>query len=250
MTAGSAFALVDAFTTDRPFSGNPAGVLLLDALPDAEWMQGVANELQQAETAFLVPGDGGAYLLRWFTPVAEVALCGHRRRVGGIKASSSVQAAGWAAVWSPFWSRMLLDWGGRRPTATAMTCQIHAQNGTRTDPAAPSRTGALGVQLPPRARVARRSVGWQEPRHRTARQVVCRAVRESVLPTYTSQSSSWSSPPLSWSPSRSPREPSQPLRSPRSPRSLSSQRPLRSSSSSRPSQCPRLSSSSPRLSPL
>jgi PhzF family phenazine biosynthesis protein len=77
MTAGSAFALVDAFTTPRAFSGNPAGVLLLDALPDAEWMQGVANELQQAETAFLAPGDGGAYLLRWFTPVAEVALCGH-----------------------------------------------------------------------------------------------------------------------------------------------------------------------------
>ena len=77
MTVGSAFALVDAFTTARPFSGNPAGVLLLDALPDADWMQGVANELQQAETAFLAPGHGGAYSLRWFTPVAEVVLCGH-----------------------------------------------------------------------------------------------------------------------------------------------------------------------------
>ena len=77
MPGTSAFALVDAFTTRHPFSGNPAGVLLLDAFPAAEWMQGVANELHQAETAFLAPGNDGAFLLRWFTPVAEVALCGH-----------------------------------------------------------------------------------------------------------------------------------------------------------------------------
>jgi PhzF family phenazine biosynthesis protein len=72
-----AFAIVDAFTTEQPFSGNPAGVLLLDAYPDDSWLQGVANELQQAETAFLVPGEEGVFVLRWFTPVAEVALCGH-----------------------------------------------------------------------------------------------------------------------------------------------------------------------------
>lgn len=77
MPARSAFAIVDAFITDRAFSGNPAGVLLLDRFPEAEWMQGVANELQQAETAFLAPGQDGAFQLRWFTPVAEVALCGH-----------------------------------------------------------------------------------------------------------------------------------------------------------------------------
>ena len=77
MTARRAFAIVDAFTTDRAFSGNPAGVLLLEDLPDVDEMQGVANELQQAETAFLAPGDDGAFQLRWFTPVAEVALCGH-----------------------------------------------------------------------------------------------------------------------------------------------------------------------------
>jgi PhzF family phenazine biosynthesis protein len=74
---GTPFALVDAFTTGRAFSGNPAGVLLLDAFPGVEWMQGVANELQQAETAFLAPGEDGEFLLRWFTPVTEVALCGH-----------------------------------------------------------------------------------------------------------------------------------------------------------------------------
>lgn len=71
------FAIVDAFTTQQRFSGNPAGVLLLDQFPDSAWMQGVANELHQAETAFLAPGEHGAYQLRLFTPVAEVALCGH-----------------------------------------------------------------------------------------------------------------------------------------------------------------------------
>lgn len=72
------FAIVDAFTTERPFSGNPAGVLLLDRFPDDAWMQGVADELHQAETAFLVrTAEPGTFQLRWFTPVAEVALCGH-----------------------------------------------------------------------------------------------------------------------------------------------------------------------------
>lgn len=77
MAEGSQFALVDAFTTGEVFSGNPAGVLLLDEFPDEGWMQGVANELHQAETAFVAPGEQGEFRLRWFTPVAEVALCGH-----------------------------------------------------------------------------------------------------------------------------------------------------------------------------
>jgi PhzF family phenazine biosynthesis protein len=75
--------IVDAFT-DRPFSGNPAGVLLLDAggFPSDTWLQQVAAELNLSETAFAhpVPGvaDGaGEYALRWFTPTAEVGLCGH-----------------------------------------------------------------------------------------------------------------------------------------------------------------------------
>lgn len=78
MSTGTAFAIVDAFTTQQPFSGNPAGVVLLDQFPDDEWMQGVANELHQAETAFLVSDSKpNTFQLRWFTPVAEVALCGH-----------------------------------------------------------------------------------------------------------------------------------------------------------------------------
>lgn len=78
MRTHTRFAIVDAFTTQRAFSGNPAGVVVLDDYPDDAWMQGVADELHQAETAFVVPTqDPASYRLRWFTPVAEVALCGH-----------------------------------------------------------------------------------------------------------------------------------------------------------------------------
>ncbi|MEU5591292.1 PhzF family phenazine biosynthesis protein [Streptomyces sp. NPDC020298] len=71
--------IVDAFT-DRPFAGNPAGVLLLDAFPDDDWLQKVAMEVNHAETAFahrLPEGGDADWALRWFTPVTEVAMCGH-----------------------------------------------------------------------------------------------------------------------------------------------------------------------------
>lgn len=73
--------IVDAFT-DRPFAGNPAGVVVLDRpeFPDEQWMSRVAAEVNLPETAFvhpLPPGGEADYALRWFTPVVEVALCGH-----------------------------------------------------------------------------------------------------------------------------------------------------------------------------
>jgi predicted PhzF superfamily epimerase YddE/YHI9 len=67
---------VDAFA-DRPFGGNPAGVCVVGPEVDAGWMQAVANEMNLAETAFLVPAGDGRYGLRWFTPAVEVDLCGH-----------------------------------------------------------------------------------------------------------------------------------------------------------------------------
>lgn len=67
--------IVDAFT-DRPFAGNPAAVCPLDAAADDAWMQALAGEMNLSETAFLVPENDG-YRLRWFTPKAEVDLCGH-----------------------------------------------------------------------------------------------------------------------------------------------------------------------------
>ncbi|MEQ9520822.1 MAG: PhzF family phenazine biosynthesis protein [Parvibaculum sp.] len=66
---------VDAFA-DRAFEGNPAAVVPLESwLPD-EVLQAIAMENNLAETAYFVP-KGDAYELRWFTPSAEVPLCGH-----------------------------------------------------------------------------------------------------------------------------------------------------------------------------
>ena len=66
---------IDAFA-DRPFSGNPAAVCLLEEEHDAGWMQSVAAEMNLSETAFVQPVDG-IFSLRWFTPSVEVDLCGH-----------------------------------------------------------------------------------------------------------------------------------------------------------------------------
>jgi PhzF family phenazine biosynthesis protein len=66
---------IDAFT-DAVFRGNPAAVVPLDEwLPDTV-MQNIAAENNLAETAFFVK-DGDAYDIRWFTPLAEIDLCGH-----------------------------------------------------------------------------------------------------------------------------------------------------------------------------
>src|SRR6266480_1022598 len=66
---------VDAFT-EKPFSGNPAAVCIMDELQGESWMQNVAREMNLSETAFLHKQAEG-YNLRWFTPTVEVELCGH-----------------------------------------------------------------------------------------------------------------------------------------------------------------------------
>ena len=67
--------IADAFV-EGPFSGNPAAVCVLtEWLPD-ELLQAIAAQHNLSETAFIVP-QGAQYLIRWFTPGAEVDLCGH-----------------------------------------------------------------------------------------------------------------------------------------------------------------------------
>jgi PhzF family phenazine biosynthesis protein len=73
---------VDAFT-DKPFSGNPAAVCILNEVIYDSVMQSIAYEMNLSETAFLLKPASGTgrqdegYSLRWFTPTAEVDLCGH-----------------------------------------------------------------------------------------------------------------------------------------------------------------------------
>ncbi|HZZ67521.1 MAG TPA: PhzF family phenazine biosynthesis protein [Phenylobacterium sp.] len=75
---------VDAFAA-QAFRGNQACVLQpLDAWPDAAWMQALAAENNQAETAFLLKTpDPARFGLRWFTPALEVPLCGHATLASG-----------------------------------------------------------------------------------------------------------------------------------------------------------------------
>ncbi|OLC78760.1 MAG: hypothetical protein AUG04_08570 [Deltaproteobacteria bacterium 13_1_20CM_2_69_21] len=70
--------VVDSFAP-HPLAGNPAGVVLDGADLDAKTMQRIANELKHSETAFPLPArePTAALHLRWFTPEAEVAFCGH-----------------------------------------------------------------------------------------------------------------------------------------------------------------------------
>jgi len=69
---------IDAFAT-APFRGNPACVVEpFDAWPADDWMQALAAENNQAETAFLRrTNEPARFGLRWFTPALEVPLCGH-----------------------------------------------------------------------------------------------------------------------------------------------------------------------------
>ncbi|KAA5804005.1 PhzF family phenazine biosynthesis protein [Alkalicaulis satelles] len=74
-----AYAEIHAFPdADRPHSGNPAGVVWLDApLADADLL-GIARSNNLSETAYLsASGEADAWGLRWFTPEVEVDLCGH-----------------------------------------------------------------------------------------------------------------------------------------------------------------------------
>jgi PhzF family phenazine biosynthesis protein len=67
---------IDAFAS-HALEGNPAAVVPLEAWIYAGLMQKIAGENNLAETAFFVRTAPGHYDLRWFTPAAEVDLCGH-----------------------------------------------------------------------------------------------------------------------------------------------------------------------------
>ena len=70
--------IVDAFT-DKIFSGNQAAICVLDSdsWPDEDLMKNIARENNFSETAFIMRESDRRYKLRWFTPGAEIDLCGH-----------------------------------------------------------------------------------------------------------------------------------------------------------------------------
>lgn len=85
---------VDAFT-HIPYSGNPAAVVILKKMQPDKWLQQVAAEMNLSETAFVAPNVDPfkrVWQLRWFTPQAEVRLCGH----GTLAAAHVMYSEGYA----------------------------------------------------------------------------------------------------------------------------------------------------------
>lgn len=84
MTTTVPYWHVDAFA-DRPFAGNQAAVMVLDAWPNDAVLHAIGAENMFAETAFLVKDASGAadWELRWFTPTVEIRLCGHATLASG-----------------------------------------------------------------------------------------------------------------------------------------------------------------------
>jgi predicted PhzF superfamily epimerase YddE/YHI9 len=70
------YFIVDAFA-DKVFSGNPAGVCVVEEPLSEDMMQNIAAENNLSETAFVLRKSLGHYDLRWFTPKSEIDLCGH-----------------------------------------------------------------------------------------------------------------------------------------------------------------------------
>lgn len=83
------FFIVDAFS-DEIFGGNTAGVVVYDDIPDS-YMKSLASELRFSETAFIKPLDVNKFDIRFFTPNAEVELCGHAT----IASFSALRTAGY-----------------------------------------------------------------------------------------------------------------------------------------------------------
>lgn len=146
------FHQVDAFTS-QPFSGNPAMVYRLDAWLADGLMQQIAAEHNLAETAFLVK-EGVHWHIRWFTPKAEVPLCGHATlasahvlfdRYGepGVRIDFICQS-GVLRV-SREGARLVLDFPVRRAESCAMQAQVEQVLGEPLQ-ALLALPGAQGIQ--------------------------------------------------------------------------------------------------------
>ena len=68
--------IIDAFTNNN-FGGNPAAVVITDSWLSEELMQNIASENNLSETAFLIKVGENEYAIRWFSPLTEIAFCGH-----------------------------------------------------------------------------------------------------------------------------------------------------------------------------
>ena len=128
---------VDAFAT-AAFTGNPAAVCIVSEYPNDTWMQSLAAEMHLSETAFLVPlPQQNHFRLRWFTPAAEVDLCGHATlasthvlaRHTDLAAEGSIKFHTRSGILECVWSddQITLDFPAitqREPASTSLTADV------------------------------------------------------------------------------------------------------------------------------
>lgn len=69
-------SIIDAFT-ESVFGGNPAAVIITEKWLNKDLMQQIAAENNLSETAFAVEDGEKTYHIRWFSPLSEIAFCGH-----------------------------------------------------------------------------------------------------------------------------------------------------------------------------
>ena len=107
--------IIDAFTSER-FKGNQAAVVPLDAwLPDAT-LQAIAAENNLSETSFLVRNaERGAVEIRWFSPLTEIAFCGHATLASAFVLFDADPAAHTLTFWAAAVGdvRVIREEGGR-----------------------------------------------------------------------------------------------------------------------------------------
>ena len=131
---------VDAFA-DEIFQGNPAAVVVLEKPMEEAMMQFIAAENNLSETAFLVPDPMGFHI-RWFTPVTEVALCGHATLVS---AHVVYQHLGWKQEYLHFHTKTKGTLVVKKEEQGIYTLDFPAQEHVEKTPP-PGLVEAMGVQ--------------------------------------------------------------------------------------------------------
>jgi PhzF family phenazine biosynthesis protein len=129
----------------QAFSGNPAGVCLMETFPDDATLLGIASSNNLSETAFIVPKGQDVWDLRWLTPTVEVDLCGHATFAAGAVVLENGLVAGRCAQFDTRSGRLEV---ARDETGVGYAMDLPAI-GYQTATARPELQGALGLSQTP-----------------------------------------------------------------------------------------------------
>ena len=115
-----------AFTTETggSVSGNPAGVVLHAETLDDAGMLVIAAGLGYSETAFLTSITPGSARVRYFTPRAEIAFCGHATIASGVALARSSSGSEPLVVFTTNVGEVPVEVSPQRATLTAVTTTV------------------------------------------------------------------------------------------------------------------------------